>query len=208
MPIGRPNCLRSKRVVAGRFVGALRQADRQRRDADAAGVEHLQRLDEALPFFADQLGARDAAVLKDHFGRFAGAHAELVFLLAGEKAWRAALDDERRDAFVALALVGDGHDDHRVARAPCVMNALLPFSTQPSPSATAVVRIAAASLPDPGSVSPHAASFSPRASGSRKRRFCASLPNIEMCAAPRPLCAATDSDTLGSTRASSSMQMQ
>ncbi len=92
--------------------------------------------------------------------------------------------------------------------APCVMKALLPFSTQWSPSRTAVVRIAAASLPDPGSVSAQAASFSPRASGARYRSFCSVLPNIAMCDAPRPLCAATDSDTLGSTRASSSMQMQ
>ena len=37
--------------------------------------------------------------------------------------------------------------------------------TQPSPSRTAVVRIAAASLPALASVSPHAPSFSPRASG-------------------------------------------
>ena len=94
------------------------------------------------------------------------------------------------------------------AEVPCVMNIFEPFNTQQSPSLTAVVRIAAASLPEPGSVSPHAASFSPCASGTRYFCFCASFANIEMCAAPRPLCAATDNDTLGSTRASSSMQMQ
>jgi hypothetical protein len=70
------------------------------------------------------------------------------------------------------------------------------------------VRIAAASLPEFGSVRPHAASFSPLASGVRNLSFCAAVANNAMCAAPRPLCAATDSDTLGSTRASSSMTMQ
>ncbi len=50
---------------------------------------------------------------------------------------------------------------------PCVMKALEPFSTQLSPSRTAVVRIAAASLPEPGSVRPQAARRSPRASGTR-----------------------------------------
>ena len=53
------------------------------------------------------------------------------------------------------------------AEVPCVMNVFEPFSTQQSPSFTAVVRIAAASLPEPGSVRPHAASASPLASGTR-----------------------------------------
>ena len=53
------------------------------------------------------------------------------------------------------------------AEVPCVMNIFDPFSTQHAPSLTAVVRIAAASLPEPGSVSPHAASFSPFASGDK-----------------------------------------
>ena len=50
---------------------------------------------------------------------------------------------------------------------PCVMKVFEPFSTQLSPSRTAVVRVAAASLPAPGSVSPHAPICSPRASGTR-----------------------------------------
>ncbi len=94
------------------------------------------------------------------------------------------------------------------AEVPCVMNALEPFRTHASPSRTAAVRMAAASLPEPGSVRPQAASFSPRASGGRNLALSSSPANIEMWEAPRPLCAATDSDTLGSTRASSSMQMQ
>ena len=82
------------------------------------------------------------------------------------------------------------------------------WSRQQAPSLVAVVRIAAASLPEPGSVNPHAASFSPLASGTRYFCFCSSLANFAMCAAPRPLCAATDKAIDGSTRAISSMQMQ
>ena len=91
---------------------------------------------------------------------------------------------------------------------PWVMNVLVPLMTHPSPSRAADTRIAAASDPAVGSVSPQAPIHAPVASGTRYRRFCASVPNIAMCAAQRPLCAATDSDTDGSTRASSSMQMQ
>ena len=56
------------------------------------------------------------------------------------------------------------------------MKFFVPFSTQASPSRRAVVRIAAASLPDAGSESAKHPSFSPLASGRRNRSFCASLP--------------------------------
>ncbi len=49
------------------------------------------------------------------------------------------------------------------------MKALVPFSTQASASSTAVVFMAAASEPEPGSVSAHAPSTSPRQSGGRYR---------------------------------------
>ena len=91
---------------------------------------------------------------------------------------------------------------------PWVVNVLDPLSTQHSPARVAVVRMPAASLPEVDSVSPQAPSFSPRASGARNCCFCASVPNRKMCDEQRPLCAATDSATAGSTRASSSMQMQ
>ncbi len=42
-----------------------------------------------------------------------------------------------------------------------VMNALVPLMTHSSPSSTAVVRVAPASVPPPGSVSPKAPSASP-----------------------------------------------
>ena len=62
--IGWPNCRALGRVVARRFERALREADRQRGDADAAGVEHLQRVDEPLPFLAEQVIGRHAAVAR------------------------------------------------------------------------------------------------------------------------------------------------
>ena len=52
------------------------------------------------------------------------------------------------------------------------MNVFDPFSTQPPSVFAAVVRMAAASLPEVDSVSPHAPIFSPRASGTRYRCFC------------------------------------
>ena len=60
---------------------------------------------------------------------------------------------------------------------PVVMNCLTPFSTKPSPRRSARVAIAAASDPTCGSVRQKQPSFSPRASGARKRSFCASVPN-------------------------------
>ena len=72
------------------------------------------------------------------------------------------------------------------------MNCFVPFSTQKSPSRVAVVRIAAASLPDEASVSAHDASCSPATSGPRYFCFCASVPNMKMGAEPSPLGAATD----------------
>ena len=56
------------------------------------------------------------------------------------------------------------------------MKFFVPFRTHASPSRRAEVRIAAASLPDAGSDSAKQPSFSPLASGRRKRSFCASLP--------------------------------
>src|SRR5204863_2380077 len=54
-----------------------------------------------------------------------------------------------------------------------VMNALLPFSTQPPSRASARVRSAAASEPEPGSVRPQAPRTSPRASRGNHCCFCA-----------------------------------
>ena len=78
------------------------------------------------------------------------------------------------------------------------MNRLPPFSTYSSPSRRAVVRIAALSEPEPGSVSAYAASHSPLASLGRNRCFCSSVPASLMPSEPssctamiRPLVAQT-----------------
>src|SRR6185295_152863 len=86
------------RVGARGFVGALREPDRERGDADAAGVEDLQRVDETLSLLADQLRRRQPAVLEHDFAGVARAHPELVLFLAGAHSRRAVLEDERRDA--------------------------------------------------------------------------------------------------------------
>ena len=175
VPIGCPNCFRSKRIAARGFVRALRQSDRERRDADAAGVEHLQRVDEALPFDSEQLRRRHAAVLEDDLARLAGPHAELVFLLAGAKPWRAALDDERGDARdCPCARFVTAMTTMRSPSAPWVMNCFVPLITQLSPSRVAVVRIAAASLPDEASVSAPGGEL--LAGGERRRGSAASAP--------------------------------
>ena len=62
------------------------------------------------------------------------------------------------------------------AMRPLVMNVFEPFSTQQSPSRTAVVRVPPASEPALFSVRPQQPTFSPRASGARQRFFCSSLP--------------------------------
>ena len=60
-----------------------------------------------------------------------------------------------------------------------VMNALVPLTTHsvPSPDSTAVVRVAPASEPPPGSVNPNAASRVPAHSSGSHSRFCSSDPN-------------------------------
>ena len=61
---------------------------------------------------------------------------------------------------------------------PLVHHCLRPLSTQPSPSRRAVARIAAASDPASGSVSPKPAITSPAASCSSQRRFCSAEPSF------------------------------
>src|SRR5262249_38673190 len=61
---------------------------------------------------------------------------------------------------------------------PCVIQHLVPFRIQWSPSFTAVVFILAASLPVLGSVSPQAPNHSPDASKGKYFFFCSSLPKV------------------------------
>ena len=85
------------------------------------------------------------------------------------------------------------------------MNIFAPFSIHPDPLRTALVRIAAASEPLPGSVSPHAASFFPEAMSGMNRRRSSSEPKRRMCEVPSPLWEATVSASDPSHRAISSI---
>jgi hypothetical protein len=75
--------------------------------------------------------------------------------------------------------------------APCVMNILLPLSTQRSPFHSALVRMLSESEPDPGSVSAQAPSIRPDASSGRYFRRSASDPNAWIWAVQRELWEAT-----------------
>ena len=92
------------------------------------------------------------------------------------------------------------------AMPPLVMKFFEPFSTKWSPSRTAVVRMPPASDPEPGSVSAQQPTFSPR--GERRQEAAASAPALPtrwMCAEHSPWCAASESATPASARASSSI---
>ena len=84
------------------FVRALRHTQAERRDRDAAAVENLQAVDEALAVAAQNIFSRDAAIRENYFAGVAGAQAELVFFLAGAKAGSSLLDDEGGDAVMFL----------------------------------------------------------------------------------------------------------
>ena len=97
-----------------------------------------------------------------------------------------------------LRPIGHRDDDHDAADAS-VRDERLRAVDHPArrPGATAVVRIPAASLPALASVRPQAPSTSPRTSRGRYGAFWRSSPNIAMCDAQSPLCAATDSAIAG-----------
>ena len=86
-----------------------------------------------------------------------------------------------------------------------VMNIFDPSITQSPSSSRAAVRVAPASDPAPGSVSPNAASALPEARSGSHRRRCSSLPNRWIGMVPSEVCAATVIANELSTRASSSM---
>ena len=87
------------------------------------------------------------------------------------------------------------------------MNCLEPFSAQAPLRRTAVVAIAAASEPLPGSVSAQAAMPFPDASDGMYRCFCSSLPKRAMVSTPKPKWAARVTLAAASARATSSMAM-
>jgi len=81
----------------------------------------------------------------------------------------------------------------------------VPFRTHSFPLSSAVVRIAAASDPLPGSVSAYAPIHSPRATGTRYRRFCSSVPYRRRGSQTSPLHTAAITPALASARESSSI---
>ena len=72
-----------------------------------------------------------------------------------------------------------------------VMNILAPSITHSPSSSRAVVRVAPASEPAPGSVRPNAASRLPEASCGSQRRFCSGVPKRLIGCVPSEVCAAT-----------------
>src|SRR5687767_2827919 len=75
---------------------------------------------------------------------------------------------------------------------PCVIQFLVPLTTQSLPSLTAVHFILPASLPVLGSVNPQAPICSAVANFGRYLFFCFSFPNSTICPEHSELCAATD----------------
>ncbi len=89
-----------------------------------------------------------------------------------------------------------------------VMKALLPSMTQASPSRRAVVRVAPASEPAPGSVSPKAPMTSPEVSRGSQVSLSSCDPNRKIGMAPSDTAASRVMATEESTRASSSSARQ
>ena len=97
----------------------------------------------------------------------------------------------------------------RVSSVPAlVMNALVPSITHSPSSRRAVVLVAPASEPPPGSVSPKAPRASPEHSRGSHSRFCSSVPKRYTGIAPSETPASSVIATDESARASSSMARQ
>ena len=80
---------------------ALRQTDHLRADTDAPFVERLDRDLVALADFANHVRLGNLAIVENQLAGGRRANPELVFFLPDLKSGEFALDQERRDAFVA-----------------------------------------------------------------------------------------------------------
>ena len=89
-----------------------------------------------------------------------------------------------------------------------VMNCLVPLMTQSPSSSSARVRVAPASDPAPGSVSPNAQSFRPASRSGSKSSFCSWVPKSWIGAAPRDTAASRVMPTPASAREISSIARQ
>jgi hypothetical protein len=97
------------------LVGGARDADRLRRDADAAGVEHGHRDREALALGAEPVPDRHLVVHELDLAGGRGADAELGLGLAADEAGLVAVEDEGADALGLLPRVGH-REHHHVVR--------------------------------------------------------------------------------------------
>ena len=93
------------------FICSLGRSDRQRGDGDAPAVENTQAIDEPLAALTEQLRFREAAIGEHDFAGSAGAHSELVLLLADAEAGHSLFEDERGDAMLRRAAIGNRHGD-------------------------------------------------------------------------------------------------
>ena len=94
-------------VIDCRFVCALRDAERLRRDADAAAVQRRHRDLEALTFLAEQVFLGHLDVVEDQLRGGRGADAHFVVMVAEGEALPAFFDDKGRDAARADIRRGD-----------------------------------------------------------------------------------------------------
>jgi len=106
------------RVLHAGFVRALGDAQRQGSDGNAATVEDLHGLHEAVPDLSQNLALVNAAVVEDHLGGLGSPHAEFVLLLASPEARSAPLYDEGSHAMAVKQLPGAGDHDGYVAGNP------------------------------------------------------------------------------------------
>src|SRR5581483_4259829 len=103
-----PELLALPGIRVRKVVTTLRKADAHRGDGDAAAVEDLQELLEAVAARAEQVAFRDARSLERQLARIRRAPAELLHRLRDDIPVGAVLDDDVRD----LAVTGDSGDRH------------------------------------------------------------------------------------------------
>src|SRR5215467_2989598 len=101
-------------ALAGVGDGVVERTTRQTNhlgaDGDAALVERLDSNLVALAHFTHYVLARHAAIVEDQLARGRRPETQLVLLVAHLEAGKGALDEERRDATIALAGIGVGEE--------------------------------------------------------------------------------------------------
>ncbi len=96
-------------VFERRFICALRNPYRQRRDRDPPAVQNSQTVDKSFAALPAQLRTRQAAIAEQNFARGRAAHPQLVFLLPDLESRRAFFQDERRNSVRRCRAVRHGH---------------------------------------------------------------------------------------------------